>query len=81
MNAGKEYGITNAGYRAMDSLSIEKGYRHWHMDLRSEDTPLEGGLAFTCKLKSAVDFQGRVTLEEKRKSGLRKRIACFTFQE
>nr|CAG4648492.1 EOG090X014D [Polyphemus pediculus] len=81
MDAGKEYGIANAGYRAMDSMSIEKGYRHWHMDLRSEDDPLESGLAFTCKLKSPVDFLGRQSLEEKRKAGLQKKIACFTIQE
>nr|CAG4641459.1 EOG090X014D [Eurycercus lamellatus] len=81
MNAGKEFGIANAGYRAIDSLSIEKGYRHWHMDLRSEDDPFEAGLAFTCKLKSTVDFLGRKALEDKRRKGLSKRIACFTIQE
>lgn len=81
MEAGKEFGIANAGYRAIDSLSIEKGYRHWHMDLRSEDDPLEGGLAFTCKLKSQIDFLGRKRLEEKRKMGFMKRIACFTIEE
>ncbi len=81
MKAGQEFGIANAGYRAIDSLSIEKGYRHWHMDLRAEDDPLEAGLGFTCKLKSPVDFLGRKALEEKRKQGLKKRIACFTIQE
>ena len=81
MEAGRDYGIANAGYRAMDSMSIEKGYRHWHADLRSEDDPLEAGLAFTCKLKSDVDFLGRSALEQKRKNGLRKKLACFTIQE
>ena len=81
MDAGKAYGIANAGYRAMDSMSIEKGYRHWHTDLRSEDDPLEGGVGFTCKLKSEVDFLGRSVLENKRKKGLKKKIACFTIEE
>lgn len=81
MAAGKDFGICNAGYRAIDSLSLEKGYRHWHMDLRSEDNPLEAGLAFTCKLKSTVDFLGRKTLEEKRQKGLSKRIAVFAIEE
>lgn len=81
MEAGKEFGIANAGYRAIDSLSIEKGYRHWHMDLRFEDDPLEAGLAFTCKLKSPIDFLGRKRLEEKKKAGLQKRIACFTIED
>ncbi|XP_046441775.1 sarcosine dehydrogenase, mitochondrial-like isoform X2 [Daphnia pulex] len=81
MAAGKDFGICNAGYRAIDSLSLEKGYRHWHMDLRSEDNPLEAGLAFTCKLKSTVDFLGRKALEEKRQKGLSKRIAVFAIEE
>lgn len=78
---GEEFGIANAGYRAIDSLSLEKGYRHWHMDLRAEDDPFEAGLGFTCKLKSTVDFLGRAALEEKRKRGLRKRIAVFSIKE
>jgi len=57
------------------------GYRHWHADLRSDDTPLEAGLAFTCKLKSPVDFQGRDVIERQKSSGFRKRIACFTIDE
>uniref|UniRef100_A0A8C6WUK0 Sarcosine dehydrogenase n=1 Tax=Neogobius melanostomus TaxID=47308 RepID=A0A8C6WUK0_9GOBI len=67
MAAGAKHGIINSGYRAIDSLSIEKGYRHWHADLRPDDTPLEAGLAFTCKLKSTIPFQGK--------------IVCFTIDE
>lgn len=81
MAAGHDFGISNAGYRAIDSLSLEKGYRHWHMDLRAEDNPLEAGLGFTCKLKSTVDFLGRKVLEEKRQKGLNKRIAVFAIEE
>lgn len=81
MSIGQEFGISNAGYRAIDSLSLEKGYRHWHMDLRSEDDPLEAGLGFTCKLKSTVDFLGRKALEQKRQKGLSKRIAAFSIEE
>ncbi|KAH8032720.1 hypothetical protein HPB51_001418 [Rhipicephalus microplus] len=57
------------------------GYKHWHADLRMEDTPLEAGLGFTCKLKSDVDFLGRTALERQKADGLRKRIACFTVDE
>uniref|UniRef100_A0A4X2KUX4 Sarcosine dehydrogenase, mitochondrial n=1 Tax=Vombatus ursinus TaxID=29139 RepID=A0A4X2KUX4_VOMUR len=78
MKAGAKHGIINAGYRAIDSLSSEKGYRHWHADLRSDDTPLEAGLAFTCKLKSAIPFLGREALEKQRASGLLRRLVCFT---
>uniref|UniRef100_A0AAZ1X1C0 Sarcosine dehydrogenase, mitochondrial n=1 Tax=Oreochromis aureus TaxID=47969 RepID=A0AAZ1X1C0_OREAU len=81
MAAGAKHGIINSGYRAIDSLSIEKGYRHWHADLRPDDTPLEAGLAFTCKLKSSIPFQGRDMLEKQKKEGLKRRIVCFTTDE
>uniref|UniRef100_F7E429 Sarcosine dehydrogenase, mitochondrial n=1 Tax=Equus caballus TaxID=9796 RepID=F7E429_HORSE len=81
MAAGAKHGLVNAGYRAIDSLSIEKGYRHWHSDLRQDDSPLEAGLAFTCKLKSAIPFLGREALERQRAEGLRRRLVCFTVDE
>ncbi|XP_032721473.1 sarcosine dehydrogenase, mitochondrial [Lontra canadensis] len=81
MTTGAKHGLVNAGYRAIDSLSIEKGYRHWHADLRPDDSPLEAGLAFTCKLKSAVPFLGRAALEQQRAEGLRRRLLCLTVDE
>ncbi|XP_069871099.1 sarcosine dehydrogenase, mitochondrial isoform X2 [Dipodomys merriami] len=81
MAAGTKHGLVNAGYRAIDSLSIEKGYRHWHADLRPDDSPLEAGLAFTCKLKSPVPFLGREALEKQRAAGLRRRLVGFTVEE
>ncbi|TKC51752.1 hypothetical protein EI555_013326 [Monodon monoceros] len=81
MAAGAKHGLVNAGYRAIDSLSIEKGYRHWHADLRPDDSPLEAGLAFTCKLKSAIPFLGREALEEQRAKGLCRRLVGFTVDE
>jgi glycine cleavage system aminomethyltransferase T len=64
--------VTDGGYRAIDSLSAEKGYRHWHQDLTPADTPLEAGLAFTvlAKLKrlaageASCDFLGGAALVE-----------------
>lgn len=81
MKEAEKHGGCNAGYRAIDSLSIEKGYRHWHADLRFDDTPLEAGLAFTCKLKSDIPFLGREAVEKQKQAGLHKRIACFTIDE
>jgi sarcosine dehydrogenase len=51
--------LAPAGYNATNSLSMEKGYRHWHADLRVTDSPLEAGLGFTCKLRTNTDFLGR----------------------
>lgn len=74
-----KYGLRNAGYRAIDSLSIEKGYRHWHADIRSDDSPLEAGLSFTCDLKKKSDFHGReALLQYKSKGKLKKKLFCFT---
>ncbi|XP_067931861.1 sarcosine dehydrogenase, mitochondrial-like isoform X2 [Watersipora subatra] len=81
MSAGKDLGIRNSGYRAMDSLSMEKGYRMWHSDIRSDDSPLEADLGFTCKLKSDKQFLGREALEAYKKKGLNKRLVCFTLNE
>lgn len=81
MSAGAEFGITNAGYRAIDSLSIEKGYRHWHADVRPDDTPQEAGLLFTCKLKTDTPFLGREAVEQQKQTGVDKRLACFTLDD
>jgi len=79
--AGEPLGMVNAGYRAIDSLSIEKGYPHWHQEVRMDDSPLEAGLLFTCKLKTDTDFLGRSALEEKRKLGARKKKICLTVDD
>ncbi|XP_064616926.1 sarcosine dehydrogenase, mitochondrial-like [Liolophura sinensis] len=81
MDAGAKYGIKNCGYRAMDSMSVEKGYRHWHADLRSTDTPLEAGLAFTCKLKTPIPFKGREAIEKQKQEGIRKKLICLTTEK
>jgi len=81
VEAGKDFGMVNAGYRAIDSLSIEKGYPHWHQEVRVDDNPLEAGLLFTCKLKTDTDFLGREALEKHRQHGARKKKVCFTVDE
>lgn len=57
------------------------GYRHWHADLRADDTPLESALGFTCKLKKGTPFLGREALVKQKEEGLKKKIACFTIDE
>ena len=79
--AGKKFGFVNSGYRAMDSLSCEKGYRHWHADIRPDDTPLEAGLGFTCKLKTGIDFKGRQALEKQKAEGIRKKLVTVTMDD
>jgi glycine cleavage system aminomethyltransferase T/glycine/D-amino acid oxidase-like deaminating enzyme len=60
--AGREHGLVAAGYKAIDSLRLEKGYRVWSSDITPEDTPFEAGLGFAVKLDKGADFLGRDAL-------------------
>jgi glycine cleavage system aminomethyltransferase T len=60
--AGHEHGLVPGGYRAIDALRLEKGYRAWGSDLSSETTPYEAGLGFAVK-PAKGDFIGRDALD------------------
>ena len=62
-------GMLACGYRAIDALRVEKGYRVWGADITPEDTPDEAGLGFAVKPDKGVDFLGRDAL-------LRARDGC-----
>jgi 4-methylaminobutanoate oxidase (formaldehyde-forming) len=47
--AGREHGLLAGGYRAIDSLRLEKGYRVWAADITPDETPYEAGLGFCVK--------------------------------
>lgn len=51
------------------------------MEVRLDDTPLEAGLMFTCKLKTDTDFQGRAALEQRKAGGVRRKKVCFTVDD
>ncbi len=78
MAAGKGQGLANAGYRAIESLRLEKGYRAWGADIGPDYSPFEAGLGWAVKLKSNVPFIGRDAAQEKRDGELDKQLACFT---
>jgi len=75
--AGKPFGLINAGYRCIDSLRLEKGYRYWSGDISPEHTPFEAGLDFCVKLDKA-DFIGREALLTQKEKGLTRRLCCLT---
>ncbi len=81
MEAGAGHGIANAGYRAIESLRLEKGYRVWGADIGPDHTPLEAGLGFAVKLKSDTAFQGRDALEAQRDRGLASRLVGVTLDD
>jgi glycine cleavage system aminomethyltransferase T/glycine/D-amino acid oxidase-like deaminating enzyme len=73
MAAGAPYGITPGGYRALDSLRMEKGYRYYGVDLTTLDDPYEAGLGFCVQLDKG-EFNGRDALVAARARGLQRRI-------
>jgi sarcosine dehydrogenase len=79
--AGRSLGLAHAGYRAIESLRLEKGYRAWGADIGPDHTPLEAGLGFALKLRTAQPFLGREALERQRATGLSKWLAGFTVDD
>jgi 4-methylaminobutanoate oxidase (formaldehyde-forming) len=79
--AGQDFGLVLAGMHAMDSCRVEKAYRHWGHDITDEDTPLEAGLGFACRLDDESQFIGREALLRQRDSGVRKRLVQFVLED
>jgi 4-methylaminobutanoate oxidase (formaldehyde-forming) len=77
--AGRAHGLVNAGYRAIESLRLEKGYRAWGSDIGPDHTPLEAGLGWA--VKTAKPFLGREAVLAQRERPLHKRLACFTVDD
>ena len=78
--AGEAFGLRHAGYHAMDSLRMEKGYRSWGHDIGGEDTPLEAGLGFAVAFKKD-GFVGREVLLRQRDKPLARRLVMFTLAD
>jgi glycine cleavage system T protein len=81
MAAGKPFGIRPVGYRALESLRLEKGYRAWGSDITPNDTPFEAGLGWAVKLGKTVDFLGRGALQAAKGEPRRKAFAGFTVDD
>ena len=78
MAAGATHGIANAGYRAIESLRLEKGYRAWGSEIGPDHSPLVAGLGWATKLKTPIPFQGRLALEAQSQERLPRLLAGFT---
>ena len=79
--AGAAHGIRDVGYRAIDSLRLEKGYLYWSADITPDHTPIEAGLGFRVHLKRGGDFLGRAALAAQKAEGPARRLATFTSPE
>ena len=76
--AGAPLGLVPGGYRAIESLRLEKGYRVWGSDLTTTDSPVEAGVGFAVKM-SKSDFIGRAALEAAGEPA--RRLACLVLDE
>ncbi len=73
--AGQAFSLGHGGFFAINSMRMEKGYRHWGHDIGVEDTPLEAGLSFSVSYDKPGGFIGRETLIRQRDAGRpRKRL-------
>ena len=77
MAAGGPLQLTNAGYRAIESCRLEKGYRAWGSDIGPDHTPVEAGLGWAVKTRKTTQFRGREVIERQLTSGVKKMLACF----
>ena len=74
-------GMVAAGYRAIDALRLEKGYRVWSSDITPDETPFEAGLGFAVALDKEPDFIGRDALVAAKAAGPRKRLRCLVLDD
>ena len=79
--AGEAFDLVHAGFHALDSLRIEKAYRHWGHDITDQDSPLEAGLGFAVKFDKPGGFMGREALLRQKANGLAKRLIQFRLQD
>jgi glycine cleavage system aminomethyltransferase T/glycine/D-amino acid oxidase-like deaminating enzyme len=79
--SGEPHGIVAGGYRAIDSMRLEKGYRVWGADITPDETPYEGGVGFCVKLDKEGGFIGRDALAEANERGPRARLRCLTLDD
>ncbi len=79
--AGQAHDLFDGGYRAIEALRLEKGYRAWSTDITPDETPFEAGIGFAVALDKGVDFIGRAALVAAKAAGPRKRLRCLVLDD
>ena len=79
--AGRAHGMVAGGYRAIDALRLEKGYRVWSSDITPDETPYEAGLGFAVALDKAQPSLARDALVAAKAAGPRKRLRCLVLDD
>lgn len=80
MEAGENLDLKPVGLHAVDSLRLERGFRHWPSDICPDDTPLEAGLGFAVKPDKG-EFIGRDAILKQKKDGLKRKLVIFTMND
>ena len=80
MAAGQEFDLKLVGLHALDSLRLEKGYKHWSADITPDDTPFEAGLGFCVKMDKP-DFIGKEVLVQQKKSAMERKLVMFSIED
>jgi 4-methylaminobutanoate oxidase (formaldehyde-forming) len=78
--AGEPEGMVAGGYKAIESLRLEKGYRYWSAEISPDYTPYEAGLGFAVKLDKG-DFIGKDALVKQKEAGLTRKLCCLTLAD
>jgi 4-methylaminobutanoate oxidase (formaldehyde-forming) len=81
VQAGQPFGLRHAGYHALDSLRLEKGYRSWGHDISGGDSPLQAGLGFAVAWDKPADFTGRAALVREKEKGVTRRLLQFALAD
>jgi 4-methylaminobutanoate oxidase (formaldehyde-forming) len=72
--AGEPFGMVAAGYRAIESMRLEKGYRVWSSDITPDDNPYEAGIGFAVRLEKSLPFIGKEALVKAKRDGITRRL-------
>jgi 4-methylaminobutanoate oxidase (formaldehyde-forming) len=81
MEAGIAFDLKLCGYHALNSLRMEKGYRHWGHDISDEDSPLQGGLGFAVAMNKLGGFIGKEALQKQQAAGLTRKLLQFALHD
>lgn len=80
IDAGKEFGLEVGGYKVLDSLRLEKGFRYFTTDLTPSETPYESGLGFCVHLDKG-DFIGRDALVKQKAEGVKRKLCTLVLTD
>jgi 4-methylaminobutanoate oxidase (formaldehyde-forming) len=79
--AGEPFGMIAGGYKAIDSLRLEKGYRYWSADITPDYTPYEAGLGFAVALNKDAKFMGKESLQKQKSEGVKQKLCCIVLED